>query len=154
MRTESLFPVLRSRPVGEVSPLFRFQDRFDRLLDEFGVTPATADDLSLNPRIDVSEEEDAFLLSAEMPGIGKDDVDLRVTEDSITLRAEKKTEREENSDKFHLVERRFGTFSRSLELPQSVDPDNVSAEFKDGVLTVTLPKAPEAQNGSRKIELK
>lgn len=153
MTDVSPVPALRGRYGLQLHPFRRLQDQVDRLFEDFGGLSLASDDLSMKPKIDLKETDTGFELTAEMPGVAKDDVDLRVTEDSVTLRAEKKSTREEKQDDYQMVERRFGTFQRAMRLPTHVDPDQVSAEFKDGVLKVSLPKAADAEPDSRKVEI-
>ncbi|MGP1354822.1 MAG: Hsp20/alpha crystallin family protein [Parasphingopyxis sp.] len=154
MNDVSPVPALRGRHGFQLHPFRRLQDQIDRLFDDFGGFSIASDDLALKPKIDFRETETAFEMTAELPGVGKDDVDLRVTEDSLSLRAEKKSAREEKDDDYQLIERRFGTFQRAMRLPAPVDPDQVDAQFADGVLTVTLPKSPDAEPDSRKVDIK
>ena len=92
------------------------------------------------PRMDISEDEQAFRVSAEMPGARPEDVEVIVEDDVLTIRAERTQERETNRRNYHLMERSVGVFQRSLRLPAPVDPGKVQAAFDNGVLTVTIPK--------------
>jgi HSP20 family protein len=96
------------------------------------------------PALDVTESDGAWLLTMELPGAKREDVSIEVHDDLLTIRGEKKCEREEKSEKRHYVERCYGSFSRSLRLPAQVDAERIKASFKDGVLTVEVPKS-EAQ---------
>jgi HSP20 family protein len=109
----------------------------------------------INTSMDVSETEKEFRVRAELPGVSEDDIDVRLDNDVLTIRGEKKFERSEGGEKedFHFVERSYGTFQRSLRLPSSVDSEQVKADFRDGVLTITLPKTAE-QERSRRIQVK
>jgi HSP20 family protein len=104
--------------------------------------------------VDVRETADALLVQAELPGLGVDDVDVRVENGTLTISGEKRQEIEEGKDDsgYRLVERCYGRFERSFTLPLGVDAEQVKAEFANGVLTVTLPKAEEAK--PRRIEVK
>ncbi len=97
------------------------------------------------PRVDVSETDKALIVKADLPGVDPKDVELLVRDGFLTIRGEKKEEREENQKNFHRVERFFGEFYRSIPLPVGADEANVLASSKKGVLTVTIPKKPEAQ---------
>jgi HSP20 family protein len=85
------------------------------------------------------------VLTAEIPGVRKDDLDIRVENNTLTIRGERKREQEAAKESYHRVERLYGTFSRSFSLPSTVDNEKVNAEFKDGVLKVTLPSREEAK---------
>lgn len=106
------------------------------------------------PAVDVSEDDKAFKITAELPGMSEKNVDVTVTGDLVVLKGEKQQEREEKGKNRYLSERSYGSFQRSFYLPEGVARDKVTAEFKDGVLTVTLPKTVEAQAQQKKIEVK
>jgi HSP20 family protein len=104
------------------------------------------------PETDVMETEKEIRVDVEMPGLKRDQIDVDVENNVLTIRGEKKEERTEGQEgKFHLAERRYGTFSRSFVLPRDVDADNIGASFEDGVLTVTIPKSERARR--RRIEI-
>ena len=109
-----------------------------------------------NPAVNVEETEDELLLSAELPGMSLEDIEIEVKNNVLTVQGEKKNEREEKEEKedrrYHLWERSFGSFRRTFTFPRTVVTDEISAEFKDGILLVQMPKAPEAK--SRKINIK
>ncbi len=103
--------------------------------------------------MDVSETEDQVRIYVELPGVSQDAVDVTLEDDVLTVRGEKKLERKEDEkENYHLIERSYGTFQRSLRLPFRVEPDQVQAEFNNGVLTVTLPKTKE-QDRARRIQI-
>jgi len=139
---------------------------FDRFAGGFGfpsvqrmfdVEPLWRDDtvpgMTL-PAVDVSEDDKAFKITAELPGMSEKNIDVTVTGDLVVLKGEKQQEREEKGKNRYLSERSYGSFQRSFYLPEGVARDKVTAEFKDGVLTVTLPKTVEAQAQQKKIEVK
>lgn len=97
------------------------------------------------PRVDLSETEDSFCVTAELPGVDPKDVDISVSGNILTLRGEKKQERQEKGRNYYRTERQYGSFQRSIPLPSSVDSDKVEASYKDGVLTITLAKRAEAR---------
>ena len=107
------------------------------------------------PVVEIVENKDELLLTAELPGMTKENVEVAFEDDILTIRGEKKEERKEgNGDRrFHLVERAYGAFQRSFTLPRTIDGTKISAEFKDGVLTVHMPKSAQAMNKGRKIEI-
>jgi HSP20 family protein len=110
------------------------------------------------PRVDVSESEKEIRVTAELPGIDQKDVEVTLSGDQLLIKGEKKSEAEEKKEEkgrtFHRVERSYGSFQRSMRIPYEVDPEKVQATFKDGVLTLTLPKPPEVQQKTKKIEIK
>ena len=124
-----------------------------RLFDYESLPRAGAFDAALTPRIDVSETEQAIELQAELPGMAEKDVDLVIQDHVLTIRGEKKLEKEEKKKNFHLVERQYGSFQRSFELPDFVDESKIAAKFDKGVLSVTLPKSAKAKEATRKIQI-
>ncbi len=102
----------------------------------------------------MSEDEKAYKISAELPGIDAKDIDVSVSGDTLVLKGEKRQEKEEKDKNYHFSERAYGSFQRSFQLPPSVDRDKVAADFSKGVLTITLPKTAEAQKPQKKIEVK
>ena len=106
------------------------------------------------PAVEISEDDAAWRLTAELPGLSETDVEVVLADDVLTLRGEKKQEREESGKNFHVSERSYGSFSRSFTLPDGVDREGIGAAFAKGVLTVTLPKKPEAKVAEKRIEVK
>jgi HSP20 family protein len=106
------------------------------------------------PSIDVSETEKEFEVGVELPGLDEKDIDVRVSDDVLMISGEKRSERDEKRKNYHLSERVYGSFYRAIPLPSGVDADNIQARFSKGVLTVILPKAPDALERTRKIEVK
>ena len=102
--------------------------------------------------MDVSETESDIVVKAEIPGLDKDDIKVSLSGDVLTISGKKKDERKEEKGSYRLLERRYGSFKRSVTLPSAVDPDRVQAEFRKGVLTITLPKTEETR--ARKITIK
>jgi HSP20 family protein len=138
-------------------PMEAFQQEINRLFDDFFRTPSFFggnDAVATMPRLDVSESEREYEITAELPGIEEKDVDLTLADNMLTIRGEKKASREEKHKSYYLSERTFGAFQRAIPLPAEVDKDKVEARFKNGVLTVRLPKSPEAQAKTRRIEVK
>ena len=105
------------------------------------------------PSLDVSETKNDFVVKAELPGIDPKDIDISLTDGMLTIRGEKKQEREEKEENYHLIERNYGTFSRSVSLSRDVKPDKINASYKDGVLRVVLPKSEEAKKKEIKIKV-
>lgn len=106
------------------------------------------------PAVDVTEDEKAYKISAELPGMSEKDIEVAISGDMLTLKGEKRQEREEKEKNRYLSERSYGAFQRAFTLPDGVERDKISAEFSKGVLTLTLPKTPEAQKQQKKIEVK
>ena len=135
---------------GEMSPFVSFRREIDRLFDDmfrsptFGLSGSAAS----WPNIEVEEDDNQVRVTAEMPGLTEKDVELRLDRGMLTIRGEKKREREERG----YSERWYGRFDRQLALPFDVDEEQCRAEFRDGLLTVTLPKSEQARN-ARKIPI-
>jgi HSP20 family protein len=106
------------------------------------------------PVVDVVEKEKEYQITAELPGLGEKDVEVVVADEILTIKGEKKEEKEEKAKNYYLSERHYGAFQRSFQLPPGVDADKIEAGFQNGVLTLTLPKTPEAQKSEKKIAIK
>jgi HSP20 family protein len=117
----------------------------DRLIDEFFSVPATAQTGWGLPMVDMYQTEDTVIVKATMPGLDPKDLDIQVTGDVLTIRGEVKAEEVEEGAKYHLREHRYQSFSRSLTLPTAVVADKANAEMKNGILTLTMPKAEESK---------
>lgn len=107
-----------------------------------------------SPRMDMSETDKGYEITAELPGLGEDDLDVSVTDDVMTISGEKKEEQEQKEKDYFVKERRYGRFRRTLRMPQDADADKVSASFEKGVLKVEIPKTGEPAKKGRKISLK
>lgn len=103
------------------------------------------------PRVEVSETDSEVEISAELPGMSQEDIDVSVTEDMIRIKGEKKSEKEEKKKDFYLSERSYGAFQRAIPLPSGLDLNKANATFKNGVLNVTLPKTEEARANVKRI---
>lgn len=131
--------------------LERLRREMDRMFERFwGEAPAVREGL-WEPELDVSETENEFIMRGEMPGIEPKDIDISLTGHTLTLKGEKARERKEEGESYRFVERSYGSFCRMVELPVDVDPEHVKASYKNGVLTVRLPKTEEAR--TKKIEV-
>ena len=108
----------------------------------------------LNPAVDVAENDKAFEITAELPGMSEKDVELTLADGNLVIKGEKKDEREEREADYYLSERRYGSFVRAFELPRGVDASKIEAAFGKGVLKITLPKSAEAQKSETKIQVK
>ena len=135
-----------------VRNMLTLQDRVSRIFGDSVARVPTLDAAGVwFPPVDIVEQEDQLVLKAEIPGVDKDAIDIRVENGTFTLRGEKKQEKEVDSESAYRVERFYGAFSRSFVLPTTIDADRIKATYKDGVLEVTLPKAAEAK--PRKIKV-
>jgi len=141
----------------ELSPMSWIRNEIDRLFDDFGrparsmffTQPATAPVAAL----ELTEGKDEYRLSAELPGLGQDDVEIAVADGVLTISGEKKEEQERKENGYLLSERRYGTFRREVALPADVDPKAIKAKFKDGVLSVTMAKDKNVPARTRKIAI-
>jgi HSP20 family protein len=105
------------------------------------------------PPLDVKETKENIMVSAEIPGLNAKDVEVTISGDLLTIKGEKKQEKEEKEESYHLIERRYGAFSRSIRLTSEVDTKNVKASHKEGVLTIILPKSEKAKEKEIKINV-
>jgi HSP20 family protein len=135
--------------------LMGIQGEMNRFFDDFFGMPRKADDqdrLHWTPRVNIEEVKDRFEITAELPGLGKEDVKIEVKDRVLTLTGEKKVENEGNDRNVYLFERTYGRFCRTFTLPDNVDADKIGAEFKDGLLKIDIPKTEEAK--PKEIEVK
>ena len=136
-----------SMPEVVERPLSRMRDEIDRLFTDpwSGGLPSLWSRADGFPQIELAESDDDIAVRAEMPGVSPEDVRIEVTGNVLKLSGEKSAEKEEKGRNYHFSERQYGSFSRMIQLPSSVDADKVDATYKDGVLTITLPKRAEAK---------
>lgn len=136
--------MVRWEPVRD---LLTLQERMSRMMnDQYrGSDEDWALGGSWAPAVDIYEKDGNIVLKAELPGVDPKDVDVRVENNLLTLRGERKFDNEVKRDNYHRVERSYGAFSRSFTLPNVVDTGNIKAEYRDGVLHMTLPKREEAK---------
>lgn len=156
----SSLPAARSEPFSG-DPFYRLQHEMNRLFDDafsgfqFPTSFRGEGDDARLPRIDVHEADHAVEIEAELPGVDEKDIDVEVADNLLTIRGEKKFERkDEKEGQYRVMERSYGSFTRSMTLPFAVDPNAVEATIKNGVLKLTLPKPPEAQTQSKRIAIK
>lgn len=148
-------------------PFRSLRDQIDRLMDEFdrGLFPSrwmemtpfsklTSEIRGLVPAVDVIDDEKAYRVIAELPGLTDKNIEVTKDGDLLTIKGEKKEEHEEKEKGYFLSERHFGSVERSLRLPEGIDDSKIEAKFENGVLTVTLPKTPEAVSKPKKIAIK
>jgi HSP20 family protein len=156
-------PMTPFHPGGEMfpgDPFLSLHREMNRLFDDVfrgaGLPAAGSQGQGVgnfvNASMNVSETEKELRITAELPGVTEQDIDISLDDDVLTIRGEKKFERTDDKENFHFVERSYGTFQRSLRLPFPADPEQVQASFENGVLTVTLPKTGR-QERSRRIQV-
>jgi HSP20 family protein len=164
-----------TKPVsGAAHPLASLRQEMDRVLDQFtsriGTWPLATwpfgrratewpellrSTIATNvPAVDVAETDQDYTITAEMPGMDEKDIELTVVGDLLRIRGEKREEKEEKRTDYYVSERRYGSFERSFTLPAGADREKIAAAFSKGVLTITLPKRPDAQTSPRKIAVK
>jgi HSP20 family protein len=154
---------------AEWRPFEGLRREVDRLFEDFqlgawrspfgrgacDVQPFWRGDLwSRAPAVDIVDKENAYEISAELPGVDENSIDVKFSDGTLTIKGEKRDEREEKKKNFYLAERRYGSFQRSFSIPAGVDADRIEASFKNGVLTVTFPKTPQARKNEKKILVK
>lgn len=151
-------------------PAPRFSDPFaalraemDQLFDNFSfgrfpslsrLAPSLENGGAMVPSIDVHENDKKIVVEAELPGIDEKDITVSVQDGILTVKGEKKFEKKEEKDNYHRMERRYGSFIRSMQLPDAADEDKITADFDKGVLTVTVAKKPGSESKERKISIK
>lgn len=139
-------------PFREMENMF---DRYTKVLNWPRVGSQemmTTDDWA--PRVDIAETDKEFIINAEIPDVKKEDVKVMVDNGILTIRGERKQEKEEKGKKFHRVERFYGSFSRSFTLPNNVDESKIEASFKDGMLNLTVPKIEETKPKAIDVKIK
>lgn len=136
-------------------PFSQLQRRINGMFDDF--MGRSFSDLTNGrkflPQVDVAETAKEIKITAELPGLDEKDVDVSVLDNMLSIKGQKTQEKEEQEQDSYYSERSFGSFERTIALPQGIDTDKVNASFKKGVLRITIPKKPEAQSNRRKIEL-
>ena len=159
MNEKSSLPSFWNRDEGRFDPFRDLHQEVNRLFSEFGRglhAPAlqAGNGGQLVPHIDVAETDEMFEVTAELPSVDEKDIGVTLDEDMLTITGEKKSESEEQDKQRHLIERSYGMFRRTINLPANIRPDKVAAKFDKGVLTVLLPKAPETKPKTRKIKVR
>lgn len=139
---------------GAPQGLAAFRRQFDRLFDDFSVPMLRFGNGDLLPEMDYAETDKDIVVTAELPGVDAKDVEISLSDRTLSIRGEKKSERDEKDADYRLTERSYGSFERTMSVPDGIDADKVSAAFDKGVLKVTLPKSEAMRAKSRKIEIK
>lgn len=167
-KTSETIPVSRSSSIWQ--PIESLRHEVDRLFEDFDrgffrmpfrrslfdVEPFFRREISWGnvPAVDIAEKDGAYEITAELPGLEPSNVEVKLSNGTLTIHGEKKAEKEEKKKDYYMSERRYGVFERCFHVPEGVDADKIAANFKNGVLTVTLPKTAEAQKSQKKIEVK
>ena len=159
--------VERPSALRESRPLENLRREMDRLFDEFDwrspfrrsvfdMEPLWRRELTwaATPAVDIVEKDKAYEVAAELPGMDENNIEVKVANGMLTIKGEKKEEKEEKRKDYYHSERRYGSFERRFQIPEGVDTSKIEASFKKGVLTVTLPKTSEAQAAEKKITVK
>ncbi|HEC80511.1 MAG: Hsp20/alpha crystallin family protein [Candidatus Coatesbacteria bacterium] len=144
--------IIRWRPLSR--DLTLIQREMNRLFDDFfgrGIAEREESDF-FSPAVDLSETDDEFRVRAELPGINQEDMNISLVGNTLVIKGEKKQEKEEEKENYHYVERVYGSFRRDIDLPAEIDADKVEAEFKDGILNITIPKSEKGK--PKEIEVK
>ncbi|WP_105372823.1 Hsp20/alpha crystallin family protein [Neorhizobium huautlense] len=156
------------QPAGTFwSPFQTLRNEIDRLFEDFAPTSRRTPERSLfgrampslngwatAPAVDIVENDDAFEVTAEVPGIDEKNLDVKLSNGYLIIRGEKTEEKEEKQKEYHVSERRYGSFQRTFQLPDGIDAEKVEATFHKGILKVKLPKSAEAKKNERKVEIK
>lgn len=142
------------------NPFSELEEVSNRLNRIFGRLPARTESgtnmlamADWTPSVDISETEGAYLIKAEIPEVKKDDVKVNLQDGMLTISGERHHEKEEKNKKFHRIERSYGSFARSFRVPDDADASTVSAQFKDGMLNVTLPKSKKSESKSVNVSI-
>jgi len=144
-------------PTRRRDPFDLLQNEINRLFDrdmlDFGTEPALFDE-GFAPAVDISEDDNNVEVRCDLPGVKKDDIDISVSDNLLTIKGEKRDEKEEKEDSYYRRESWSGSFQRTVALPDSADPDKAKAEMKDGILTLTMPKREEKKRKQIKVDVK
>jgi HSP20 family protein len=144
-------PEARAR-LPQSGPFGTLQREIDRVFEDFSRGMGGFPTSDVFPRMDVTEHDNEIEITAELPGLEEKDVEVTLSDNMLTVKGEKREEREEKTSQRHMVERSYGTFSRTVELPAGVDPATIKATMNKGVLRLTMPKP--TQSNARRIEVK
>jgi HSP20 family protein len=164
-------PVRKSSTLAKAegrTPFDSLRREIDRLFDDFypldwhlpsrvfgfEMPRISRADWQMVPAMDLVEKDDIYEITAELPGLDEKNVEIKLSNHTLTIKGEKSEEKEDKQKDYHLSERRYGSFQRSFQLPEGVDTDKIDASFAKGVLTVKLPKSAEAKKAEKKIAVK
>lgn len=153
-RSEELWPHSgRQDPFREMEEMVR---TMQQMLGESPFAARGGESMTLaewSPSVDIAESDKEFLIKAELPEVNKQDIKVNIENGTLCISGERKAEKEEKGTKYHRVERSFGRFERTFTLPEQADREKITSEFKDGILTVHLPKTPQAKPQVHQIEV-
>jgi len=162
MRLRNLLPAV-NRPLvrDDDHPFYAIQRQMNSLFDDFFSgfdalprRPAADGFGAFSPSIDVKEGDKEFVIRAELPGVEEKDIDITVTSDAVTIKGEKKEEKEDKGKNYYYMERSYGSFNRTIPLGAETQAEKAEASFKNGVLHITLPKSPTAKAKGTKVSIK
>lgn len=153
---------------GERMPFENLRREIDRLFDDFRpfdwrlpskvlgfeLPRISSPEWQVTPAIDLVEKDDVYEITAELPGLDEKNVEIKLSNHTLTIKGEKSEEKEDKRKDYYLAERRYGSFQRSFQLPEGVDADKIEAHFANGVLSVKLPKTAEAKKAEKTIAVK
>jgi len=143
--------IIRWDPFRDLATL---RERMNRLFEEAYTSRGEEKDLvasTWNPSVDIYETENALVMKAELPGIDENDIELKIEDSTLTLKGDRKFEKETKEENYHRIERLYGSFYRSFTLPRNIDQDKIKAESENGILKVTMPKKAELKPKKVKI---
>lgn len=146
--------VTRYNPAREIQEFRRGFDSFNTFLDNFVEKRSTISNTDFVPTVNTREGEHAYHVELDLPGIKKEDIDVDVKDNVVTISGERKTKKEVKEEDYYKVESSYGKFERSFTLPENVDVENIHAESQDGVLEVVIPKLKKEEKKAKKIEIK
>jgi len=127
-------------------------DLFDGMFSDWSMPSLWSEEKVVVPAFDVTENEKEYVISGEIPGIDPKDLEVTLTDGILSVKGEKKQEKEEKEENYHRIERHYGSFQRSFRLPENINREELDANYKDGILRLTLPKSEESE--VKKIEVK
>jgi HSP20 family protein len=163
---EQSLPVRSAKGGGSPNlPIYQLHQEIDRLFDDAlrgfpsmfrsGIDWPEITPIALTPEVDIKESDDSYTISAEVPGVAKDDVDIQIDGNTLIIKGEKKQEKKEEKENYHCVERHYGSFERMLTLPDDANAESIDAKFKNGVLTISIKRQAKSEaKETRKIEVK
>ncbi len=143
------------KPLREIERISREMDKFFDSLFERRPTRRFRffEEDELFPLVDITETDNDLILRADLPGIDPNDINISLSDGILTIKGEKKQEKEEETEDYHIIERSYGTFTRQIQLPKSIESDQASASYKNGVLKIVLPKKEESKRKEIKISI-
>jgi HSP20 family protein len=138
-------------PFAELEAL---AEQFNRVLQTTRRDEEVANDIAFVPAVNTREASDAYYIEVELPGVKKEDINIDINDNTLTISGERKVKEEHKEDTFYKVESYYGRFERSFALPEDVDVEKIEAEFKDGILEIKIPKIVKVENKPKRIEIK